>query len=252
MSKIALITGANRGLGQAEGGAAAEAGVDLILTYRSSAEEAQTVVDAVTALGRTAVALRLDVADLGSFDAFAEQVRDALNQQWQADRFDFLINNAGVGPGAPFAETSVEIFDELLNVHFRGMYFLTQRLLPLLADGGRIVNLSTGLTRFVGPGYSAYAAMKGAVEVLTRYLAQELGSARGITVNTIAPGPTATDFAGGMMRDNPQVRDALAGQAALGRVGEPADIGTAIATLLGDGTGWITAQRIEVSGGARL
>jgi NAD(P)-dependent dehydrogenase (short-subunit alcohol dehydrogenase family) len=252
MSKIALITGANRGLGRSTALSLAEDGVDLILTYRSSAEEAQTVLDAVTALGRTAVAIRLDVADLDSFDGFADQVRSALKEHWAADRFDFLVNNAGVGPGAPFAETSVEIFDELLNVHFRGMYFLTQRLLPLLADGGRIVNLSTGLTRFVGPGYSAYAAMKGAVEVLTRYLAQELGSSRGITVNTIAPGPTATDFAGGMMRDNPQVREMLAGQAALGRVGEPVDIGGAISTLLADGAGWITAQRIEVSGGTRL
>jgi len=251
MPKIALITGANRGLGRSTALSLAGAGVDLILTYRSSAEEAQAVVDAVTALGRTAVAIRLDVADLGSFDAFADQVRSALKDRWAVDTFDFLINNAGVGPGAPFAETSVEIFDELLNVHFRGMYFLTQRLLPLLADGGRIVNLSTGLTRFVGPGYSAYAAMKGAVEVLTRYQAQELGS-RGITVNTIAPGPTATDFAGGMMRDNEQLRELLGKQTALGRVGEPADIGGAISTLLADDAGWITAQRIEVSGGTRL
>jgi NAD(P)-dependent dehydrogenase (short-subunit alcohol dehydrogenase family) len=251
MSNIALITGANRGLGRDTALRLAEDGVDLILTYRSNVEEAQAVVETVTKLGRTAVALQLDVSHVGTLDRFAAEIRSLLVEHWQRETFDFLVNNAGSGIYGPFTEVTEDAFDQMLNVHFKGVYFLTQKLAPLLADGGRIVNLSTGLTRFTRPGYSVYASMKGAVEVFTRYLAQELGP-RGVTVNTVAPGPIATDFAGGAVRDNEQIRTALAKEAALGRVGEPEDIGGVIAALLGGGTGWVTAQRLEASGGTMI
>jgi NAD(P)-dependent dehydrogenase (short-subunit alcohol dehydrogenase family) len=251
MAKIAIITGANRGLGRSTALKLAEAGVDLIITYRSHADEAQDVVDLATKLGRTAVAFRLEAGDVAAFDAFAGEVRAALTDRWGREHFDFLVNNAGAAVGGAITEMTVEDFDTLTNVHFRGVYFLTQKLLPLMADGGRIINISTGLTRFTGPGWSAYASMKGAIEVFTRYLAAELGP-RGITANAVAPGPAATDFGGGMVRDNEQFRSALAGQAALGRVGLPDDIGGVVAALLSEGTGWITAQRIEASGGTRL
>ena len=195
--------------------------------------------------------MQLDVGKIAGFDAFAEDLRRLLDEQWGRTDFDFLVNNAGIGSYAPFADTTEKDFDELLNVHFKGVFFLTQKLLPLIADGGRIVNLSTGLTRFVGAPTSAYAAMKGAIEVLTRYLAQELGPRR-ITVNAVAPGPVATDFGGGGLRDDEQMRGAVAANTALGRVGEPDDIGGAIASLLTGENAWITGQRIEVSGGTRL
>ena len=251
MSKIALITGANRGLGRATALALAAADVDLIITYRSNAEEAASVVEEVVKLGRRAVAFQLDTGRLEEFDGFATSVTEALAAEWQRDSFDYLVNNAGVGHAGSIAETPVEIFDELLNVHFRGVFFLTQKLLPLVADGGKIVNLSTGLSRFVGDGYAAYASMKGAIEVFTRYLAKEVGP-RGISANVVAPGATATDFGGGMVRDNDQVRDYLAGQIAMGHVGHPEDIGGVIAMLLTTPTNWITAQRIEASGGQSL
>lgn len=250
-SKIAIITGANRGLGRSAALKLAQGGVDVIITYRSHAAEATAVVEGITAMGRKAVALQLDTGKVGTFEKFGADVRAALAEHWQRDAFDFLVNNAGLAVAAPIAEMTVDGFDELMDVHFKGVYFLTQKLLPLLADGGRIINLSSGLTRFVGAQYSAYASMKGAVEVFTRYLAAELGP-RGITANVVAPGPTGTDFGGGAMRDDEQVRAALSGMAALGRVGEPDDIGGVVASLLTDGTGWITAQRIEASGGARL
>lgn len=249
--KIAVITGANRGLGRSAALHLAEDGVDLIITYRTHGEEAAEVVDAATGLGRTAVALRLDTARLEDFDAFAGDVRAALKEHWARETFDFLVNNAGGAVLTPFAETTVEDFDQMVGVHLRGVYFLTQRLLPLIADGGRILNVSTGLTRFTAAGASAYAATKGGVEVLTHYLAQELGP-RGITANAIAPGPVATDFGGGHVRDDAGLRAALGGQAALGRVGEPDDIGGAVAALLSAGTGWITGQRVEASGGTLL
>ncbi|SHM87057.1 SDR family NAD(P)-dependent oxidoreductase [Cryptosporangium aurantiacum] len=251
MSKIALVTGANRGLGRNTALRLAEDGVDLILTYRTNAQEAQDVVDEVTKLGRTAVALRLDVGVLADHAAFVAQVRTALAEQWGRDTFDYLVNNAGVGLAGSFAETTVEVFDELLNVHFRGLFFLTQQLLPVLADGGRIVNISTGLTRFTRPGYAAYAAMKGAVEVLTHYLAKELGP-RGITANVVAPGVTATDFGGGVVRDTPGLREHLGSENALGRIGEPDDVGGVIASLLGDRNAFVTNQRLEVSGGTLI
>ncbi|MCP3803086.1 SDR family oxidoreductase [Allokutzneria sp. A3M-2-11 16] len=251
MTRIALITGGSRGLGRNTALHLARQGVDLVITYRTGAAEAEAVVAEARELGRTAVALPLDAGDTSTFGAFTEAVRGALAERWGRDTFDFLVNNAGVGRHAPFSEVTEEVFDELMNVHVKGVYFLTQALLPLLADGGRIVNLSTGLTRFAQNGYSAYASMKGAVEVLTRYLAKELGP-RGIAVNTVAPGPVATDFSGGVVRDNAELNSFLASQTALGRTGLPDDIGGAIAALLTDGTGWITAQRIEISGGTFL
>lgn len=248
---IALITGGNRGLGRATALALAEAGTDVILTYRSGRAEAAAVVDAVSALGRKAVAVELDTTLFDTFPAFADSVRDALRTTWDRDSFDFLVNNAGSAALTPVGETRAEAFDLLVDVHFKGVLFLTQTLLPLIADGGRIVNLSTGLTRFVGEGFSVYAAVKSAVETWTKYLAKELGP-RGITVNAVAPGPVGTDFGGGSLRDDEDLRAFLAGRTALGRVGVPEDIGGVIASLLSPGTGWITAQRIEASGGSVL
>ena len=248
MSKITLITGASRGLGRNAALHLARQGHDLILTYHSNQAEADAVVAEIRALGRQAVALQLDVGRSASFADFAERVRLALSLTWQRGSFDALVNNAGIGIHAPFAETSEEQFDQLMNIHLKGTFFLTQWLLPLLADGGRILNVSTGLARFSLPGYAAYAAMKGGIEVLTRYLAKELGG-RGIRANTIAPGAIETDFGGGVVRDNRELNAVIAGQTALGRVGLPDDIGNAIGMLLSEEAGWINAQRVEVSGG---
>jgi NAD(P)-dependent dehydrogenase (short-subunit alcohol dehydrogenase family) len=250
-TRIALITGGSRGLGRNTALKLAEQGVDVILTYKGSEAEAHAVVREIQALGRRAVALQLDVVDSKGFAAFAERVKAALASVWQRERFDHLVNNAGVGVHASFAETTEEQFDLLANVHLKGTFFLTQKLLPLIEDGGRIVNTSSGLARFTFPGYAAYAAMKGGIEVLTRYMAKELG-ARGITVNTIAPGAIETDFGGGVVRDDPQANAQIAGVTALGRAGLPEDIGGALAALLSDGNRWITGQRIEVSGGMML
>jgi NAD(P)-dependent dehydrogenase (short-subunit alcohol dehydrogenase family) len=245
---IALITGASRGLGRNTALTLAARGISLIITYRSQAEEADLVVEAARTLGVQAHALALDVADSASFPAFAEQVQLLLQSQWQRTQFDFLVNNAGIGINAPFEQTTEQQFDTLMNIHLKGTFFLTQQLLPLLRDGGRIVNLSTGLTRFALPGYAAYAAMKGGIEVLSHYLAKELGP-RGIAVNVVAPGAIETDFGGGVVRDNRDVNDFIASQTALGRVGRPDDIGGVIAALLADDCRWINAQRIEASGG---
>lgn len=250
-SPIALITGGSRGLGRNAALHVARAGTDVILTYRSQAAEAQAVVAEIEALGRRALALPLDVADSRSFAAFAQQVQAALASHWQRERFDFLVNNAGIGIHASFMETTEEQFDELVNIHLKGTFFLSQQLLPLMNDGGRILNVSTGLARFALPGYAAYAAMKGGIEVLSRYMAKELG-ARGIAVNVVAPGAIETDFGGGAVRDNAQLNAMVASQTALGRVGRPDDIGGVIAALLQPGTGWINAQRIEASGGMFL
>lgn len=250
-TKIALVTGGNRGLGHNTVLHLARRGVDSILTYRSHPAEAEAVVGEVERLGARAAALPLDVADCSTFAGFAARVETLLRDRWQRERFDCLVNNAGIGVRAGFADTTEAQFDQLLNVHFKGVFFLTQALLPLIADGGRIVNLSTGLTRFALPGYAAYAAMKGAVEVLTRYLAKELGP-RGIAVNVVAPGAIETDFGGGVVRDNAQMNAQIAAQTALGRVGVPDDIGGVIAALLAEDTRWINAQRIEASGGVFL
>jgi NAD(P)-dependent dehydrogenase (short-subunit alcohol dehydrogenase family) len=248
--KIAIVTGGSRGLGRNVVLSLARSGVDSIFTYHSNLAEAEKTIAEVESLGRRAIALRLDAGDVSSFPAFTEAVRSAL-KSLGSGRFDYLVNNAGTGLHKAFAETTEAEFDALYNVHFKGVSFLTQTLLPLLNDGGRIVNVSSGLARFSLPGSSAYASMKGAVEVLTRYLAKELG-ARGIAVNTVAPGAIATDFSGGAVRDNPELNRMVAGMTALGRVGEPDDIGPMVASLLSDDNRWITGQRIEVSGGMNL
>jgi NAD(P)-dependent dehydrogenase (short-subunit alcohol dehydrogenase family) len=245
--KIALITGASRGLGKSAALHLAAQGVDIIGTYHSAADEAQAVVAQVEALGGKAAMLQLDVSQSATFDAFTAQVGSVLKDVFGQAHFNFLINNAGIGAHASFAETTEAQFDQLVAIHFKGPFFLTQKLLPLISDGGRIINISSGLA----PGYSAYASMKGAVEVLTRYQAKELG-ARGITVNTLAPGAIATDFSGGAVRDNPDVNAMVANNTALGRAGLPDDIGGAISSLLADGSNWITGQRVEASGGMFL
>jgi NAD(P)-dependent dehydrogenase (short-subunit alcohol dehydrogenase family) len=248
---IALITGGSRGLGRSMALKLAEHGTDVVLTYRSNQAEAEAIVTTIRKLGRRAVALPLDAGKVASFPAFAEQLSTALKDQWQRNQFDYLVNNAGIGVHASFAETTEAQFDELVNVHFKGVFFLTQTLLPMLADGGRILNISTGLARFSLPGYSAYAAMKGAIEVLTRYLAKELG-ARRIAVNTLAPGAIETDFGGGVVRDNADVNAFVASQTALGRVGLPDDIGDVVVSLLSKESAWINGQRVEASGGMFL
>ena len=250
-SRIALVTGGSRGLGRSTALALARQGVDLIVTFKSNEAQASAVVREIQALGRQARALALDVADASSFGTFAAEVKATLKNTWGRERFDFLLNNAGSGLHAAFAETTEAEFDEQMNVHLKGTFFLTQKLLPLIEDGGRIVNTSTGLTRFSFPGSAAYAVMKGGVEVLTRYLAKELGPRR-ISVNTIAPGAIETDFRGGSIRDDHKLNAQVAGLTALGRVGLPDDVGGAVAALLAEGTGWVTGQRIEVSGGMLL
>jgi NAD(P)-dependent dehydrogenase (short-subunit alcohol dehydrogenase family) len=251
MTRIALITGASRGLGRNTALAVARAAGDVVLTYRSNAEEARSVVAEIEALGRKAVALQLDTGDVDAFPAFVDHLRAALRETWRRETFDHLVNNAGHGDTAPIAGTTVAQFDRLVDVHFKGVFFLTQALLPLINDGGRIINISTGLTRFAYPGYAAYAATKAAVETLSVYMAKEFG-ARGIAVNTVAPGAIETDFGGGAVRDNAQINAQLAGITALGRVGVADDIGPMIAALLGDANRWVNAQRIEVSGGQAI
>lgn len=249
--KVALVTGGSRGLGRSAALHLARRGVGVILTYRRRITAAESTVSEIAKIGGQAVALQLDVGDTGSFAGFAARIRSVLQAHWRRESFDFLVNNAGVGIEASFAETSEAQFAQLLNVHFRGPFFLTQSLLPLLADNGRILNVSSGLARFTRPGFSAYAAMKGAVEVWTRYLAKELGW-RGIAVNVVAPGAMETDFGGGLVRDNPEVNKFIAGQTAFGRTGVPEDIGGVIASLLSDENRWITGQCIEASGGMFL
>jgi NAD(P)-dependent dehydrogenase (short-subunit alcohol dehydrogenase family) len=249
--KIALVTGSSRGLGKSTALNLAKKGVDVIITYHSNAEEAAKVVAQIEQLGAKAVALQLDTANTKTFDAFGAQVKQSLQDKWQTDRFDFLVNNAGTGTYASFADTTEEDFDHLLNIHVKGVFFLTQKLLPLINDGGRIVNLSTGLTRIILPGYAAYASMKGAIETLSLYMAKELGS-RKIAVNVVAPGAIETDFGGGAVRDNPEMNKYIASQTALGRVGLPDDIGGAISSLLSEDNQWVNAQRIEVSGGQSI
>ena len=249
--KIAFITGGSRGLGRSTALHLAKKRVGVVLTYLSRSTEANAVVAEIESNGGRAVALQLDTGNTAQFAAFSEHFSKTLQQVWERQSFDYLVNNAGIGIHASFVDTTEEQFDALMNIHLKGVFFLTQRLLPLIEHGGRIVNLSSGLARFSLPGYAAYGAMKGAVEVLTRYLAQELGP-RGITVNAIAPGAIETDFGGGVVRDNPDVNQFIASSTAMGRAGLPDDIGGAITSLLVGDNQWITAQRIEVSGGMNL
>jgi NAD(P)-dependent dehydrogenase (short-subunit alcohol dehydrogenase family) len=248
---IALVTGGSRGLGRDMALKLAQSGHDVLLTYVSNAGAAAAVVSEITALGRRAHALPLDVADAQAFPAFFETVRAALRSVFDAERFDYLVNNAGVGLNTPFQETTVEDFDLMMNVHLKSAFFLTQGALELLNNGGGVVNISSGLTRFSYPGYDAYATMKGGVETLTKYMAKSLG-ARGIRVNVLAPGAIETDFNSGAVRDTPDLNQALAAQTALGRVGVPEDIGGVVAFLCSDEARWITGTRIEASGGMFL
>ncbi|WP_454848601.1 SDR family NAD(P)-dependent oxidoreductase [Rhizobium binxianense] len=248
--KIAIVTGGSRGLGRNTAVHLAKSGADVIFTYNSNRPEAESAVAEIEALGRRAAALQLDAGAVATFDAFVESVGSVL-KGWGRERFDYLVNNAGTSYHAPITETTEAEFDELCNLHFKGVFFLTQKLLPLIEDGGRIVNISSGLARFAIPGSSAYGAMKGAVEVLTRYMAKELGP-RGIAVNTVAPGAIQTDFSGGIVRDNPEVNRMVASMTALGRAGVPDDIGPMIASLLSEANRWVNGQRIEVSGGMQL
>jgi NAD(P)-dependent dehydrogenase (short-subunit alcohol dehydrogenase family) len=249
--RIALITGGNRGIGRSAAIHLAKDGVDSVITYRSHDEEAAEVVAAIEALGRRSAALQLDTGDSSTFGDFAGALATTLNEIWGRDTFDFLVNNAGNSSNSAFTEVTEEEFDTLVDIHFKGVFFLTQRLLDQLADGGAIVNLSSGLARFSYPNRVAYGSVKGAVEVLTRYLAAELGP-RGIRVNTIAPGAVATDFSGGVVRDTPAMQEAIASNTALGRHAVADDIGPVIASILRDDNHWVTGQRIEASGGVHL
>ena len=250
-SKIALITGGSRGLGKEMALRIAEKGLDVVLTYNSKQDEAQAVVQQIEALGQKAAALQLNVGQVGTFNAFFSNLQQVLQTHFDTDKIDFLVNNAGIGIHASFAETTEEQFDQLLNIHFKGSFFMAQKALPLMNDGGGIVNISTGLARFSFPGYAAYASMKGAIETLTKYQAKELG-ARGIRVNVVAPGAIETDFGGGAIRDNAALNAQVASLTALGRVGLPEDIGGVVAFLCTDEARWMNAQRIELSGGMML
>src|ERR1700712_4191520 len=250
-AKIVLITGGSRGLGKDMALEIAKKGLDVVITYNSKKKEAFEVVKQIEATGRKAVFLQLDTSDLKSFDSFFEKIKEVLKEKFNADHIDYLVNNAGTGLHALFAETTEEQFDSMLNIHFKGVFFLTQKALPFLNDGGGIVNISTGLARFSFPGSAVYAAMKGAIETLTKYQARELG-ARKIRANIVAPGAIETDFRGGAVRDNPEMNKQIASLSALGRVGLPDDIGSVVAFLCTEDAKWITGQRIEVSGGMML
>lgn len=249
-NKIALVTGSSRGLGRAIALKLACSGADVVVTYRERRPEGEAVAADIRALGRRAEVLQLNVARVGTFEAFAATVAEKLQASWGRGNFDFLVNNAGINRTAPFAETTEEAFDELMNVHFKGVFFLTQRLLPLLAEGARIVNTSTGLARFSTPGYAAYASMKGAVEVFTRYLAKELGPRR-ISANVVAPGIVETDFTEAAL-GRPGAREFLSANIALGRVGVPEDISGVVDFLCSEEGRWVNAQRVEASGGMFL
>jgi NAD(P)-dependent dehydrogenase (short-subunit alcohol dehydrogenase family) len=248
--KTAIVTGGSRGMGRNTAANLAKRGVDVIFTYHSNQPEAESLMREIEATGGKAAGFRLDTGELRAFDGFVADVRKTL-ESWGRERFDYLVNNAGNSQHIDFDKVTEADFDAVVNVHFKGVYFLTQKLLPLINDGGRIVNISSGLTRVSGPGSSAYAAAKRAIEVLTRYLAKELGPRR-ITANVVAPGPVQTDFSGGMVRDNPEVNKTISSMTALGRPGVPDDVGPMIAALLSDENRWVNAQRIEVSGGLSL
>lgn len=250
-NKIALITGGSRGLGRNMAIALAKKGIDVILTYNSNPEAANTVVSEIQSMGQRATAFQLDTSKLKSFDNFIKQITEYLQEQTGSPNFDFLINNAGTGLYAPVADVTEEQLDEIVNIHYKGVFFLTQKALPFINDGGAIINISSGLTRIIYPGASVYGSLKGAVEILTRYLAKELG-ARKIRANVVAPGAIETDFGGGRTRDNKEINAHIASLTALGRVGLPDDIGGVVAFLCTEEAYWINGQRIEVSGGQAL
>lgn len=250
-TKIGLITGGSRGLGRDMALSMARKGTDILLTYHSRASEAQTVVDEIRAMGRKAVALQLDAGDVATFPAFFDALPGILQTTFGQARFHYLVNNGGTGLNASFLDTREDDFDSLINIHFKGVFFFSQMALSYMEDGGAIVNISSGLARFTFPNRAAYGSIKSAVETLSRYMALELGPRR-LRVNVVAPGAIATDFSGGVVRDNPQVNAAIAAQTALGRVGLPTDIGSVVAFLCSDEAGWVTGQRIEVSGGMHL
>jgi NAD(P)-dependent dehydrogenase (short-subunit alcohol dehydrogenase family) len=250
-NKVALVTGGSRGLGKDMALQLATKGFDVILTYNSNSDEANKVVKQITAMGKKAKAIQLDVANSKNFDAFVANIKSSLAADFNTENLYAVVNNAGIGAHTSIAETSEDVFDSMVNIHLKAPYFITQKLLPLMNEGGSIVNVSSGLTRFSYPNYAPYAIMKNAVESLTRYQAHEFG-AKKIRVNTIAPGAIATDFGGGAVRDNKGLNDMIAGMTALGRVGEAHDIGSVVAFLCSDDAKWVNAQRIEVSGGVHI
>ncbi len=251
MKKIALVTGGSRGLGKDMALSLAKKNIDVVVTYATNKDEANATVEAVKALGGKAAALHLDLNDFKSLDGFIVLLSKTLKETFNADKYDYLINNAGMGATVPFEKMTEEIFTDFLNVHFKSVYFLTQKSLPILNDGGSVINISSGTTRFANPGYSIYASMKGAVEIFTKYLAKELG-ARGIRSNVVAPGPVETDFNNAAIRNNPQMKGFLGTMSPLGRVGQADDIGSVVAFLCTDDAKWINGQRIEVSGGINV
>ncbi|WP_350285440.1 SDR family oxidoreductase [uncultured Croceitalea sp.] len=246
--KVVLITGGSRGLGRDMAISLAKKGLNIVITYHSNTDAASDTQKQITEVGGRSIALQLDTRDSGSFALFATELTNRLKKEWKTTTIDYLVNNAGFGHHGMVTDTTEEAFDELMNVHFKGVYFLTQQLLPVLNDGGGIVNISSGLARFSLPGYSAYGAIKGAIEVYTRYLAKELGG-RKIKANTVAPGAINTDFNKERFEQAPQVVDIIASMTALGRVGESTDIGGVVAFLCSDDAAWVNGQRIEASGG---
>jgi NAD(P)-dependent dehydrogenase (short-subunit alcohol dehydrogenase family) len=249
--KIAIVTGGSRGLGKDMALSLARKGFNVLLTYHSKKEEAEKVVGEILSGGQDAVALPFDVGNIKGLDGFKEEVLKTLKEKWNSDKFDFLINNAGIGATIPISSVTEDDFDRLMNIHFKGVYFITQKLLPHMNDHGSVVFISSGTTRFCVPGYSVYSSLKGAVEVFTRYVAKEFGN-RGIRSNIVAPGPIETDFNNASIRNNPQMKTFLAGQTALGRVGNADDIGGVVAFLCTEEAKWINGQRIEVSGGVNI
>jgi NAD(P)-dependent dehydrogenase (short-subunit alcohol dehydrogenase family) len=247
-AKIALVTGGSRGLGKDMAISIAKKGTNVILTYRTNETEAQQTLQEIENTGQKAAALHLDMSDFNSLDSFVQRLLQLLQLKWNTSSFDFLINNAGMGATVPFEKVTEELFNDFLNVHFKSVFFLTQKCVPHINKGGCIINISTGTTRFSNPGYSVYASMKGAVEVFTRYLAKELG-AKVIRANVVAPGPIETDFNSAAIRNNPQMKERLSSLSPLGRVGEASDVGGVVAFLCTDEAAWINGQRIEVSGG---
>ncbi|MBK7255074.1 MAG: SDR family oxidoreductase [Ignavibacteria bacterium] len=250
-NKIALVTGGGRGLGKDMALSLAKKGIDVIITYNNKMEDADKVAAEIITTGQMSASLKFDVSDIQSIDNFIKQLSETLKTKFSSERFDFLINNAGIGATIPFDKVTEDVFDNFVNVHFKGVFFLTQKTLPMINDNGCIVNVSSGTTRFCVPGYSVYSSMKGAVEVFTKYLAKETGQ-RGIRANVIAPGATETDFNNAIIRSNPQLKAFITSQTPLGRVGQADDIGSVVAFLCSDDAKWINGQRIEVSGGINL